>query len=275
MIIDTHHHFWNYNPIDYDWINEDMANIRKNFLPADLKETISDAGVTGVISVQARQITEETDWLLSLASENEFIKGVIGWVPLASNKIRELLEKYTTSRWLKGVRHVVQGEPDPDFILGKEFNVGVKLLKNFNLIYEILIFEHQLSNTIRFVDQHQNQVFVLDHIAKPVIKENKIDEWNKNIRELAKRENVFCKISGMVTEANFKEWTVEQLQPYFDVVLEAFGPERLMFGSDWPVCLAATRYKKWLEIVKSQVSEFSQKEQNKILYENAVQVYRL
>ena len=223
MIIDTHHHFWNYNSVEFDWIDDDMAKIRRSFLPEDLKKTISESGVNGVISVQARQLLEETDWLLNLASENEFIKGVVGWVPLASKSIQEILEKYASVKWLKGIRHIVQGEPDSDFILGKEFNNGINLLRDYNLVYDILIFEHQLPNTIRFVDQHPNQVFVLDHIAKPVIRENKINDWSKNIRELAKRENVYCKISGMVTEANFKEWTVEQLQPYFDVVLEVFG----------------------------------------------------
>lgn len=275
MIIDTHHHFWNYNPVEFDWIDDEMASIRRSFLPEDLNRTIKEAGVDGVISVQARQSTDETEWLLNLASENEFIKGIIGWVPLASNKIQEILEKYSSSKWLKGVRHVVQGEADPEFILGKEFNAGVKLLKDSNLIYEILIFERQLPNTIRFVDQHPNQVFVLDHIAKPVISENKIKEWNKNIRELAKRENVYCKISGMVTEAIYSEWTVKQLQPYFDVVLEAFGPERLMFGSDWPVCLVAVQYKNWLEIVKTQISGLTQNEQDLILHRNAVSVYHL
>ncbi len=275
MIIDTHHHFWNYNPIEFDWIDDEMKSIRKNFLPKDLNKTISNACVDGVISVQARQTTDETEWLLQLASENEFIKGIIGWLPLAFCNIRMMLEKYASSVWLKGVRHVVQGEPDPEFILGKEFNSGVKLLKEFGLVYEILIYEHQLYNTIRFVDLHPNQIFVLDHIAKPLIRENMINEWNKNIRELAKRENVYCKISGMVTEANFSAWTVEQLQPYFDVVFEAFGPQRLMFGSDWPVCLVATQYKNWLDIVKSQISGFIQNEQDQILYKNAVEVYSL
>lgn len=275
MIIDTHHHFWNYNPVEFDWIDDEMANIRNSFLPHDLQATISESGVTGVVSVQARQITEETDWLLNLAAENEFIKGVVGWIPLSAKNIQEVLEKYASSKWLKGVRHVVQGEPDPEFILGKAFNEGIKQLKKYDLVYDILIFEHQLPNTIRFVDQHPDQVFVIDHIAKPVIKENKIIDWEKNIRELAKRENVSCKISGMVTEANFKNWTVEQLQPYFDVVLEAFGPERLMFGSDWPVCLAATKYKNWLEIVKSQISGFSHAQQDQILYKNAVNIYQL
>ncbi len=275
MIIDTHHHFWNYDPVEYDWIDDNMANIRRSFLPEDLEKIITESGVTGVVSVQARQIPEETDWLLKFASENEFVKGVVGWVPLASKNVKAVLEKYASSKWLKGVRHVVQGEPDPAFILGKKFNDGISLLKNYNLVYDILIFEHQLPNTIQFVDQNPDQQFVLDHIAKPVIRENKITEWEKNIKELSKRENVYCKISGMVTEANFNQWTVEQLQPYFDVVLNAFGSQRLMFGSDWPVCLVATQYKSWVEIVKNQISHFSQMEQDQILYKNAVKVYQL
>ena len=275
MVIDTHHHFWNYDPVEYGWIDDDMARIRKSFLPEDLEKTISEAGVTGVVSVQARQLLEETDWLLNLASQYDFIKGVVGWFPLASKNIPAILEKYSSSKWLKGVRHVVQGEPDPEFILGKEFNEGIKMLKNFNLVYDVLIFEHQLPNTIRFVNQHPDQVFVLDHIAKPVIRENKIADWDKNICELAKHENVFCKISGMVTEANYIEWTEEQLQPYFDVILNAFGPERLLFGSDWPVCLVATRYNSWLEMVKKQIAGFSQTEQEQVLFKNAINVYQL
>ncbi|QGY42714.1 amidohydrolase family protein [Maribellus comscasis] len=275
MIIDTHHHFWNYNPVDFDWIDDEMALIRKNFLPNDLKKTISKTDVSGVISVQARQSLEETDWLLQMASENDFIKGIVGWLPLASENIQPVLEKYSSNNLLKGVRHVVQGEPDPEFILGKKFNKGVSLLKNVGLIYDILIFEHQLPNTIRFADRHPNQIFVLDHIAKPKIKNNEIEHWKKYVKELSKRENVFCKISGMVTEANFTEWTVKQLQPYFDIVLDTFGPKRLMFGSDWPVCLVATDYKTWVEIVKSQLAPLSKYEQNLILYENATRIYNL
>jgi len=275
MIIDTHHHFWNYAPIEFNWIDDGMASIRRNFLPGDLQKTISGTGVEGVISVQARQIVEETDWLLKMASENEFIKGVVGWLPLASDKIQSLLEKYAANTWLKGVRHVVQGEPDPEFILGTQFNRGISLLKEFQLVYDILIFEHQLPNTIRFVDQHPDQVFVLDHIAKPKIRMNEIQEWGKNLKELAKRENVSCKISGMVTEADYKYRTPERLQPYFDTVIEAFGPSRLLFGSDWPVCLVATGYKDWLSLVQMVFGGLSQEEQNQIFYQNAVRIYQL
>ncbi len=275
MIIDTHQHFWNYNPGDFAWLTNEMKSIRRNFSPQNLKNTISETEVKSVVSVQARQRLEETDWLLQLASENDFIKGIIGWVPLASETIMPVLEKYSTQTLLKGVRHVIQGEPDPEFILGKNFNKGISLLKNYNWVYDILIFEHQLPNTIRFIDQHPNQIFVLDHIAKPRIKENKLDNWKKNIRELSKHENVFCKISGMVTEADFKKWTVAQLHPYFEVVLETFGPNRLMLGSDWPVCLVATTYKNWFEIAKSQISQLSKNEQNLIFHKNATQVYQL
>lgn len=275
MIIDTHHHFWNYNPVDFDWIDDDMASIRRSFLPGDLQETIAGTGIEGAVSVQARQIVEETDWLLKLASENEFIKGVVGWVPLVNENIREILDRYSQNKWLKGVRHVIQGEPDPEFILGTQFNHGISLLKNYNLVYDILIFEHQLPNTIRFVDRHPNQQFVLNHMAKPKIKVNEVIVWKKHIRELAKRENVSCKISGMVTEADYKSWTKEQLQPYFDVVLEAFGPSRLLFGSDWPVCLVAIGYVEWLKLVKKIVSGLSVFEQEQVFAKTASQVYNL
>ena len=275
MIIDTHHHYWNYNPIDFDWIDDDMAAIRRSFLPEDLKSALKDTGVTGVVSVQARQCLEETDWLLQLAADNEFMKGIVGWLPLASDNIEELLAKYSPNRWLKAVRHVVQGEPDPEFIFGKSFNRGISLLKNYGLVYDILIFEYQLANTIRFVDQHPDQQFVLDHIAKPRIKTNELEPWAKNIRDLAKRENVSCKISGMVTEADFKSWTEEQLKPYLEVVLEAFGPERLLYGSDWPVCLVATEYANWLNLVKRNMAQLSANEQQLIFCKNAQAVYQL
>ncbi|WP_346857567.1 amidohydrolase family protein [uncultured Draconibacterium sp.] len=274
-IIDTHHHYWNYNPVDFDWIDDEMANIRKSFLPNDLKQTLAETNVNGVISVQARQCLEETDWLLSMAAEHDFMKGIIGWVPLASPEIQPVLEKYQNNSWLKGVRHVVQGEPDPEFILGKQFNAGISKLKDFDLLYEILIFEHQLANTIKFVDQHPNQQFVLDHIAKPRIKDNLLQPWANLLKELAKRENVSCKISGMVTEASYKNWTEAQLKPYFDVVLEAFGAERILFGSDWPVCLVATEYKNWLAVVAGVIDKLSENEKELFYFKNAEKLYQI
>lgn len=275
MIIDSHHHYWHYNPVDYDWIDDSMNVIRADFLPDKLEKTIREAGVDGVVSVHARQSMQETDWLIEMGRQHSFMKGVVGWLPLMSEEIETYLIKYSGEPLLKGLRHVVQGEKDPDFILGTDFNRGVSLLKKYSLVYDILVFERQLPNAIRFVDRHPGQVFVLDHIAKPLIGNNELSPWKENIRELAKRENVSCKLSGMVTEADFMHWTPQQLQPYFEVVMEAFGPDRLMFGSDWPVCLVATSYKSWADLVRENISSFSETEQAKIMGGNAVRIYDL
>jgi len=273
MIIDSHHHYWQYNPVDYDWIDDSMKVIRTDFLPEKLEKTIREAGIDGVISVHARQSVEETDWLIGMAHQNKFMKGVVGWLPLVQDDIETYLEKHSGENILKGLRHVVQGEADPEFILRHDFNRGISLLKKYSLVYDILIFERHLPNTIKFVDQHPDQIFVLDHIAKPLIRKNELSPWKENIQELAKRENVSCKISGMVTEADFTNWTPEQLVPYFDVILNAFGPDRLLFGSDWPVCLVATSYKNWADLVRKTISTFSETEQAKIMGENAVRIY--
>lgn len=275
MIIDSHHHFWKYDPIEYDWIDDSMKVIRKDFLPENLKATIQEAGVDGVISVQARQSVEETDWLIRMAQQNDFIKGIVGWLPLIQDDMTVYLEKYAGEKTLKGVRHVIQGEPDPEFILRNDFNRGISLLKKYSLVYDILIVERQLPNTIRFVDQHPNQVFVLDHVAKPLIGKKVLSPWKENIMELAKRKNVNCKISGMVTEADFQKWTASQLHPYFEVILEAFGPDRLLFGSDWPVCLVATSYKNWMDLVRKNITSLSDTEQSKIMGGNATRLYQL
>jgi L-fuconolactonase len=275
MVLDTHHHFWKYNPVEFGWIADEMASIRRDFLPSDLKKTLASTDVEGVISVQARQTLEETRWLLDLARTEDLIRGITGWVPLMSKDLKTVLDEFSGNKKLKGVRHVVQGEPDPYFILRDDFNKGIDALKEYQLLYEILIYENQLPATIQFVDKHPNQLFVLDHIAKPGIKFKQIDDWAKNLPELAKRENIFCKISGMVTEADLKNWSPEQLEPYFNVVFEAFGPSRMMFGSDWPVCLSATTYNTWLDLVKSELQRFSEQEQKAVLYDNAIKVYSL
>ena len=275
MVIDSHHHYWHYNPIEYDWIDDSMKLIRRDFLPEDLNRAIHEAGIEGVVSVQARQTVEETEWLLRMAEQNLFMKGVVGWLPLVDNDIESYLEKFTPDKNLKGLRHVVQGEQDPNFILRPDFNRGISLLKKYSLVYDILVVERQLPNSIRFVGNHPNQVFVLDHIAKPLIGQNQISPWRENIQELAKHPNVNCKISGLVTEADFTMWTPEQLQPYFDVIMEAFGPDRLLFGSDWPVCLVATTYPNWVELVKKNISIFTKDDQDKILGGNAIRIYGL
>lgn len=275
MIIDAHHHYWNYNPVAYDWIDDSMKVIRRDFLPDHLSKTISEAGVDGVITVQARQMIEETNWLLEMARHTPFMKGVVGWLPLVEDNLECHLIKYSEEPLLKGLRHVIQGEADPEFMLRPDFNRGIAMLKKYGLVYDILIVERQLPNTIKMVDKHPNQPFVLDHIAKPLIGINELSPWKENICELAKRENVCCKLSGMVTEADFQHWTPEQLQPYFEVVMEAFGPGRLLFGSDWPVCLVATSYKSWSELVRKNIAAFSPEEQAGIMGGNAQRVYGL
>ena len=274
MVIDSHHHFWNYDHVEFDWIDDSMGTIRRSFLPNDLRAEIDQVGIDGVVSVQARQILEETDFLLEQANANDFIKGVVGWIPLADTNITEVLDRYKNADKLKAVRHVVQGEPD-GFLDGDAFNRGIQALQAQGLVYDVLIFERQLEETIRFVDRHPKQVFVLDHIAKPKIKINQLDPWQANIRELAKRDNVRCKLSGMVTEANFENWTEQQLRPYLDTVLAAFGPERLMFGSDWPVCLVASTYKRWHDLICEYIQPLSSDEKASIMGDTAIRVYKL
>lgn len=275
MIIDSHHHYWDYNSEEYDWIDDKMSIIRRNFLPENLASTIEMSGVDGVVTVQARQVVDETDWLLKLASQNPFMKGVVGWLPIVTDDFESLLEAYASNNKLKALRHVIQGEADDQYILGDQFNRGVSLLKKYDLAYDILILEKHLPQTIQFVDKHPNQLFVLDHIAKPLIATGELSPWKENMIELAKRENVYCKLSGMVTEADFSNWTEEQLQPYFDVVLSAFQPSRLMFGSDWPVCLVGVDYDNWLQLVRKSISSFSKDEQALILGRNAIKAYNL
>jgi L-fuconolactonase len=212
---------------------------------------------------------------LSLAAENDFIKGVVGWVPLIDSNVREELARLSTNKKLKAVRHVVQAEPDDQFLLRKDFNAGIAALTEFNLVYDILIVEHQLPQAIEFVDRHSEQIFVLDHIAKPRIKENLIDDWGAQMCQLGRRHNVYCKVSGMVTEADFQKWNVEQLKPYWDMVLAAFGPDRVMFGSDWPVCLVACDYSRWYKTVLELATHLSPTEQAQLFGETASRVYRL
>ena len=263
-----------YNAAEYGWIDETMKVIRRDFLPPDLEEEIRTFGIDGVVSVQARQTLEETRWLLSMAAQQEFIKGVVGWVPLTKCSVREELELLGTEPKLRAVRHVVQSEAD-SYMLRDDFNAGVAALLQFGLAYDILICERQLPEACQFVDRHANQVFVLDHIAKPRIKEDLLDPWRQNIAELARRENVYCKLSGMVTEADFDTWTEAQLQPYFEAVLETFGPRRLMFGSDWPVCLVACSYSRWYEIVQRFAERLSEDEKASLFGATACRAYGL
>jgi L-fuconolactonase len=275
MVIDSHNHFWKYNPADYGWIDESMSIIRRDFLPADLRDPMMAAGVDGTIAVQARQSLEETHWLLNLAAENASIRGVVGWVSLVSEHVRRELETVGADPKLRGVRHVLQGESEDHFMLRDDFNRGVGILKEFGLAYDLLIFERHLPVAGRFVDLHPEQVFILDHLAKPKIKAAEREPWAKHLQELAKRPNVYCKASGIVTEADWQSWTPPGLREYFNIALEAFGPDRIMAGSDWPVCLVACGYKRWWDILREWISALSETEQSKILGDNAVRAYKL
>lgn len=275
MVIDSHQHFWHYTPAEYDWISAEMAVIRRDFLPEHLLAEMRAAGVDGAVSVQARQTLAETEWLLDLARRYEPLRGVVGWVPLCDPQVEAVLERLTVTPALRGVRHVVQGEPDDEFLLRPDFNRGIATLRRFDLAYDILILERHLPATLRFVDRHPEQRFVVDHIAKPRIRAGQLEPWASRLRDLARRPHVCCKLSGVVTEADPHAWTVAQIQPYLDTVLAAFGSERVLFGSDWPVCLVGCSYGRWSQIVRHAIGEFSAAEQAAVLGGNACRAYRL
>lgn len=275
MKIDAHHHFWKYDPVRYSWMNESMEILKKDYQPADLQVEIEKAEIEGVVSVQADQSMLETDELLDHAAQRDFIKGVVGWFPLADPAVEEVLAEYADNPWLKGVRHVVQDEPDDRFILGEAFNEGIRKLEQFDLIYDILIYERQLGSSIEFVDLHPNLPFVLDHVAKPRIGDGLMEPWKEQMFEMSRRENITCKLSGMATEAKWAEWTSDQLRPYMEVALDAFGPDRLMFGSDWPVARLAVDYMPWVNLCREFISSLSTDEREAIEGGNAIRVYQL
>jgi L-fuconolactonase len=273
--IDAHHHLWKYSPDQYPWMLDGMEGIRKDFLIPQLQTVTQMADVTATIVVQARQTIEETEWLLKLAATTPLIRGVVGWIPLVEDESEIYLSRVSQDRKLRAVRHVLHDEPNEFYMLREDFNRGISRLKDFGLVYDILIFERHIPQTIELVDRHPNQIFVVDHLAKPQIKRQIFSPWNMGIRELARRENTYCKVSGMVTEADWKIWTQADLRPYFDAVLNAFGPKRLMFGSDWPVIEAACEYGRWARIVRSWISELSAAERSEIMAGTAKTAYSL
>lgn len=275
MIIDAHQHFWKYEPIKHEWIDESMAVIRQDFLPSDLKKTYDTNGIDGCVAVQADQTLAETDFLLKLSEEHDFIKGVIGWVDLRAENIDSVLEKYGSNKKIKGFRHIVQGEADHNFLIRPDFLKGISHLEKYGYVYDILIFPHQLGAALEFVKQFPNQKFIIDHMAKPYIKDGFYDGWAILMAEIAKYENVFCKLSGMITEADYNSWTPSQIFPYMDLVLQTFGPKRILFGSDWPVCLVAGSYTDVKKVVTDFIAELSSSEQSAIMGENAMQFYNL
>ena len=278
--IDAHHHLWRYSAQEYGWIDESMAALRRDFLPTDLKAAMTSAGIDGTIAVQARQSLDETRWLLDMADTTDAIRGVVGWAPIAGEEFPGVMEEFDGRVKLKGLRHVIQDEPDEQYILREDFNSGIRAMVDSGLVYEILIFERHLDDAIYFVDEHPRQPFVLDHIAKPLIAAGQLEPWATRMRELGRRENVWCKLSGMVTEADWRKdparaSSLATLKPYLDVAVEAFGPARLMAGSDWPVCLLATGYAQWFDLLRSYFAGFSEAERAAIFGGNAIEVYGL
>ncbi len=275
MRIDSHQHFWRYNEVRDSWINDEMAVIRKNFLPEDLKPLLHTNNIEGSVVVQTDQSNEENVFQLANALQHDFIKGVVGWIDLQADDISDRLAYYQQFKKMKGFRHILQGEQQRDFMLRPDFKRGIGLLKQFGFTYDILVFPDQLQHVIEFVQAFPEQPFVLDHLAKPYIKDQKIEEWRKDIKKLAASENVFCKVSGMVTEGNWSQWTKKDFSPYLDAVVESFGTGRLMYGSDWPVCLVAASYEEVIGLVKDFFSAFSQNEQDLVFGKNAVRFYNL
>jgi len=275
MHIDAHQHFWIYRPEEYGWIDESMVPLRRDFLPGDLEPERHMAGFHGSIAVQARQSLEETRWLLELADGDPSIMGVVGWVDLRSEDVQSQLEALSRNSKLVGVRHIVQSELDDRFLLQDDFLRGISLLEQFDLTYDILIYPKHLRVAAEFVEKFPRQRFVLDHLAKPFIKTGEIKPWAAGIRKLAEFSNVFCKISGLVTEADWNRWTPEQIAPYIDVAFEAFGPGRLMIGSDWPVCLVAGTYGRVMDIVKTYLARYSSEIQEGVLGGNAQRFWKL
>ncbi len=275
MLIDSHHHLWKFSADQYRWIDASKSVLQRDFLLDELREVAAANGVDGFVSVQARQSVQETETLLAMADVEPLIRGVVGWAPLAGN-VRSTLEKFADRPRLKGIRHVVQDERDGQFLRGEAFNDGVRELLSFGLVYDLLIVARQLPATIEFVDRHPDHSMVLDHIAKPKIVSGEFDQaWADNIRELAKRPHVTCKFSGVATEVRGADCSIDIIQPYWDTVVEAFTPSRLMFGSDWPVCLLKTDYARWLGCVRELASDLSTSERDAIFAGNAVRAYGL
>jgi L-fucono-1,5-lactonase len=273
--IDAHQHYWLYNAEEYGWIDESMSALRRDFLPEDLSPQLERNGFEGSVLVQVRQTLEETRWFLELAERSPKIVGVVGWVDLCSNECRSQLEQFAKHPKFVGVRHIVQGEPDQRFLLREEFRRGIGLLEEFDLAYDILIYTQHLPVAAEFVEQFPRQRFVLDHLAKPPIKNREIDVWARGIRRLAEFPNVFCKLSGLVTEADWQHWKPENIGPYLDVAFDAFDPSRLMIGSDWPVCLVASEYGRAMDVVKSYLQRYSSEVREAVLGGNAQRFWRL
>ncbi|HXS56378.1 MAG TPA: amidohydrolase family protein [Hanamia sp.] len=277
--IDSHVHFWKYDAVKDAWITDDMKLLQRDFFPKDIELQLHENSVDGVIAVQADQSEAETDFLIALARENSLIKGVVGWVDLQDEQVELRLQHYSEFAVVKGFRHIVQGAP-AGFLKGQSFMNGVRQLKKFDFTYDVLIYENQLEEAIEFVNEFPGQKFIIDHCAKPAIKNKKVTDtigigWKRGMQEIAQNENVFCKLSGLVTEAAWNEWNDKDFYPYLDVVFESFGTDRLVFGSDWPVMMLSATYAKWINLLEQYLSAFSIEERRAIFAENAIKFYKI
>ena len=272
MKLDSHQHFWSHDAEQYPWIPKGSP-LHRDWLPDDLAPLLAVTGLDGCIAVQARQTVEESRWLLALADRARIVRGVVGWVDLRSETVSDQLAELSRHPKFRGVRHVVQDEPDVNFMLGADFQRGIAALHQFGLTYDILVFPKQLPAAIELVRKFPVQQFVLDHIAKPDIKTGAMLPWREQMRELAHAPNVFCKVSGMVTEADHAHWKAADFTPYLDVVFEAFGEDRVMFGSDWPVSLLAGEYARVFGLVDDYAKQFSAVARGKLFGGNAAQFY--
>ena len=275
MIIDAHHHLWKFNIADYGWMDNSMSILKQDYLAADLEKLLDGANVIGTIAVQARQMLEETRWLLEMAQQHPFIKGVVGWVDLCSEELNTQLDEFCEDPRLVGVRHVIHDEPDDDFMLRPAFIGGMEKLVQYNLTFDLLLFPKHLQRAYELVSLFPDQRFVLDHLSKPDIKAGILDPWREEITALATRSNIWCKISGMLTEADHIHWKYEDFLPYLDVVVEAFGTDRIMLGSDWPVCLLAGEYRQAMDIPARYFKDLDQLEMEKISWMNCAECYEL
>ncbi len=275
IAIDSHQHFWNYSPQRQTWMTDEMTLLKRDFLPSDLLPMLKKCSIQGCIAVQASQTEEENTFLLTLANQNDFIKGVVGWVDLQLDQVEQRLARYSKSKKMRGFRHIIHDEADVDFMLRPDFIRGIGLLKQFDFTYDILIFPKHLPNTLRLVRKYPDQPFVIDHLAKPIIRERKIEDWKRELGAIAACENVYCKVSGMVTEAKWQDWRKEDFTPYLDAVLELFGTNRIMYGSDWPVCTLSASYEDMYEIVTNYFSKFSKIEKENVFGSNAARFYHL
>ena len=273
MRIDAHQHFWSYSPEQYGWIGEGMEVLARDFGPEHLAPELEAATLDGAITVQARQDLEETRWMLSMAREHPFLRGVVGWVDLCSEEVTVQLDELGADPHLVGIRHVLQDEPDDGFMLRPDFQRGIGAMAGRGLVYDLLVFPRHLPNAVQLVDAFPEQPFVLDHLAKPPIAKGELEPWRADLRRLAEREHVCCKVSGMVTEADWARWRPDDLVPYMDAALEAFGPDRLMFGSDWPVCTLAAPYQAVHAVVADWGARLSEDERASLFGECAARVY--